>query len=649
MKKQDNSNRTLKIAIAIALAAALSACNSKQPEAPAVVAAPVAPAIVPAPSAEQLAQATTESAKSLSADSTTWTPEQLEELTAPIALYPDPVLDQVLVASTNPQEVLDGGNWLLLNAGLKGKALDQAAEQAGFTPPMRALFPFPETVDMMAQEMAWIQELGQAYVNDQQGVLDSIQRLRRQAEDVGNLKSSPQMTVSKQSEGGNDYVAISPPSPEVIYVPQYDPVAAYAPAPAASNTTVVVQEGHSTSALVTTGLLAFGVGMLVNELFDDDDNDCNRHYYNYHCRNNNYYGGGYWGNSRPYYPPYPYRPVYGNNFYPGHNYNRPPGYNNGWNHNNNINININGDVNINTGGNRPNRPGGGYWDRYPNGRPGGSNNAVRPRPIISPITQARPNRPELKDLNNRKPRPMPSDVKRPSVNATASNWKNQPGYAGKDNKRPNKAVGAITAQERINNARPDYSNAQAKLGKTPKVQGSYTGARPSVNTRDVQRPQINKPNVNTRDVQRPQINKPNVNTRDVQRPQVNMPNVNTRDVQRPQVNMPNVNTRDVQRPQVNMPNVNTRDLQRQIPRQVDRGYGQSNSRPSPSTRPQQMDRPMPSSSQQRFDRQAPSSGGGNRNSALSGARRGGNDNAASQRGRQSMPQGIGARSGKTKR
>jgi len=83
----------------------------------------------------------------------TWTPEALEELLAPIALYPDPVLSQMLIASTNPQEVLDAGNWLLQNTELKGKALDDAAATVGFTPPIRALVQFPETVDMMCLEL----------------------------------------------------------------------------------------------------------------------------------------------------------------------------------------------------------------------------------------------------------------------------------------------------------------------------------------------------------------------------------------------------------------------------------------------------------------------------------------------------------------
>ncbi len=119
----------------------------------------------------------------------------MEELLAPVALYPDPILMQLLTAAGNPQEVLDAGNWLLQNESLKGDALEQAATKIGFTPPARALLQFPATLDMMCQEMAWTTELGQAFATDQQGVLDAVQRLRFQAQEVGNLKSSPQMEV----------------------------------------------------------------------------------------------------------------------------------------------------------------------------------------------------------------------------------------------------------------------------------------------------------------------------------------------------------------------------------------------------------------------------------------------------------------------
>ncbi len=276
MKIRALDRRKLAIALAFGVATALAGCGSKQepaatttavaPPAAAPEAAPAAPAAAPTPiTAADVANAT-------------WTPEALEELLAPIALYPDPVLSQVLIASTNPQEVLDAGNWLIANEGLKGKALDDGAAKAGFTPPIRALVQFPQTIDMMCMELGWTTELGQAFVADQAGVLDAVQRLRRQAMDVGNLKSSEAMTVATETQEGQEVVVLSPPKPEVVYVPQYDPQAVYAPAPAAATapvatttTTTTEKTGHSTGTLVTTGLLAFGAGILVNEVFDDDD------------------------------------------------------------------------------------------------------------------------------------------------------------------------------------------------------------------------------------------------------------------------------------------------------------------------------------------------------------------------------------------
>ena len=458
MKIRALDRRSLAIALAFGVATALAGCGSKEeptattttPPAATPEAAPAAP--VPTPvSATDVANAT-------------WTAEALEELLAPIALYPDPVLSQVLIASTNPQEVLDAGNWLIANEGLEGKALDDAAAQIGFTPPIRALVQFPQTIDMMCMEMGWTTELGQAFVADQAGVLAAVQRLRKQAMDVGNLKSSEAMLVETQQQEGQEVVVLKPPTPEVVYVPTYDPQAVYAPAPAAAaapaatttTTTTTEKSGHSTGTLVTTGLLAFGAGMLVNEIFDDDDD-----YHGY-----NYPNYGYGG--MPYYPPYPYRPSYGGGYYPSNGYNRPPNYNSGFQNN--------GNIYVNTGGNRPGGNGNNYWNKYDDKpRPGSNNNGYnKARKTSSPITQAKPNRSDLNDLSKRQPRAMPADVKRPASNATASNWKGQQSYAGKD-KRP------ASAQDRSNAATPGYSKpgASARPGaqnKTaPKVQGSYAG------------------------------------------------------------------------------------------------------------------------------------------------------------------------------
>jgi len=425
------------------LATVLTACGggeSKQAAAPPAASAPAAdagagqPADAPAP---------------LQASGTTWTPEELEALAAPVALYPDPVLAQVLIASTNPQEVMDAGNWLLQNQGLEGSALDDAATAVGFTPPTRALIQFPQVVDMMCLQIDWTAELGQAFVDDQAGVLDAVQRLRAQAQDVGTLQSTPQMTVETETQGGQEVITVAPPSPEVVYVPQYDPVAAYNPAPeavaattaaattTAPATTTVTEEskGHSTGSLVATGVLAFGAGILVNEIFDDDDDDWYRH-------NNNYYYGG-----MPYYPPYPYRPVYGGGYYPSHGYNRPPNYGGNWGSNNTVIINNNNN----------------YWNSY--NRPGGSRPGVtttRARAPQSPITTAKKNRPELASLNA-EAKKGPKRV----AKAQPADWKSQGSYAG----ARDKADGTRVASTKPAAAKRDAAKP------APKVQGSYAGAK----------------------------------------------------------------------------------------------------------------------------------------------------------------------------
>lgn len=379
----------------------------------------------------------------------------MEELLAPVALYPDAVLGQVLVSSSNPQEVLDAGNWLLQNPSLEGKALDEAAKQAGFTAPMRGLLQFPETVDMMASQMDWTAELGQAFVNDQAGVLDAVQRLRAQAVDVGNLKSSEQMKVATVQQEGKPVVTVSPPSPEVVYVPQYDPVAAYAPPPATVPATTVPaattteQKGHSTGSLVATGLLSFGAGMLVSNIFDDDDDDWD---------NGNYYSPRYYGPPMPYYPPNPYRPSYGNGYYPSNGYNRPPNYEHNFN-NNTVVINQNNN----------------YWSGRSSAGPV---NARDPRSTRSPISTAKPNRPELESLNA-----SARDTPKRAAPAQPESWKNQNTYAG--SKQPPKVQGTYaggTASPAV--ARPPAKPAGSPVAAKVEKPAARPAASPSAGVRE---------------------------------------------------------------------------------------------------------------------------------------------------------------------
>lgn len=414
------------LAGALALAM-LAACGGQSP--PPAAATPTTDA---APA--DLAAAAGQASQALEATATTWSPEALEDLLAPVALYPDPVLLQVLVAATNPQEVLDAGNWLIANPDLAGKPLETGAEKAGFTVPMRALMQFPEVVDKLCLNMLWTEELGQAYVNDQQGVMDAIQRLRAQAQDVGSLQSSPQMKVETKQQDGKEVITVSPPSPQVVYVPQYNPQTVYAPAPAAApatttTTTTTTEKGHSTGSMVATGVLAFGAGLLVAEIFDDDDD-----YYG-----NGYYGGMY-GRPMPYYPPYPYRPSYGNGFYPGGAYNRPPTYIRGGN---TIVVNQNNN----------------YSNRYGNSQQVARNRS-QPR---SPITAAKSSRPELQQLNAKAAQ---GPARRPPPASEA--WKGKGGYAGSDPK----------VQQSMDRQASKAQKAQSDRS-TSRVQGSYAGANPA--------------------------------------------------------------------------------------------------------------------------------------------------------------------------
>jgi hypothetical protein len=283
-------------------------------------------------------------------------PAALDQTMAPIALYPDALVMQVLAASVNSQEVLDAGNWLLENKSLEGIALDEAAKKVGFGVPMTALLHFPEVVDMMCTNLDWTKQVGADFSADQAAVLNSIQRLRAQAQQAGNLKSTPQQTVATQQDNGKQVIVIQPANPQVVYVPQYNPQ------------TVYVSSGPSTGDVVAASIISFGVGMAIGAMFS----------------NNNYYyprwgyGGAYYG-GRPWYPAhYAYRPVYGPHYRPAYGYRPPANYPyHRPNYNNNYYNSYRGGhntVNINTGNN--NKPGNGYNGN--NNKPGNGNGYNKP-------------------------------------------------------------------------------------------------------------------------------------------------------------------------------------------------------------------------------------------------------------------------------
>jgi Protein of unknown function (DUF3300) len=211
------------------------------------------------------------------------TPDQLYQLVAPIALFPDSLLAQVLAASTFPDQVTAAWNYLQQNPGLKGPQLMQSVDGQSWDNSVKGLTQFPDVLQQMSGSLSWTSSLGDAYFNSPQNVMNAVQVMRQRAYQAGNLKNTPQQNVTVQnqapssapaqssaevqqvaSEGGQPTVVqapaqtivIQPSQPDVVYVPQYNPTVVYG-AP------VAPYPGYSTAAVVTTGLVSFGVGMMV--------------------------------------------------------------------------------------------------------------------------------------------------------------------------------------------------------------------------------------------------------------------------------------------------------------------------------------------------------------------------------------------------
>jgi hypothetical protein len=147
------------------------------------------------------------------------TPEQLQQLVAPIALYPDSLVAQILAASTFPEQVVEADRWVQAHPDLKGDALGQAVDPQHWDPSVKALAAFPSVLGNMDKNLSWTSSLGDAYYNQQQDVMDAVQVMRRKAQEAGNLKTTPQLKVTEKDSA----IDIEPADPEVVYVPAYDP------------------------------------------------------------------------------------------------------------------------------------------------------------------------------------------------------------------------------------------------------------------------------------------------------------------------------------------------------------------------------------------------------------------------------------------
>ena len=250
------------LALVMAIPVAVSAQTADNPSAPSSTAQPASQP--PPPSAELLK------------------PEQLEALVAPIALYPDELLANVLAASTYPLEVVQADRWLKGRKSLKGDALKKEVEKQSWDDSVKALSSTADVISMMSDKIDWTKSLGDAVLAQQPDVMDAIQRLRSKAYDSKKLVTTKQQKVSVRTQENRQAIVIESADPNTIYVPYYDPAAVYGAWPYAEYPPYYFGYPSYIGAGVIAAGLAFGAGWAIG-------------------RWGNYWGGGCnWGNRNVY-------------------------------------------------------------------------------------------------------------------------------------------------------------------------------------------------------------------------------------------------------------------------------------------------------------------------------------------------------------
>jgi hypothetical protein len=258
-----------------------------------------------------LAQAAPPAAAQAEAEAPKLPAEQLDALVAPIALYPDPLLGQVLVASTYPLEIVQLQQWLAKHTGLKDKALSDAVAKQPWDPSIQSMAALPDVVKRLGDDIQWTTELGNAFLAQQGDVMDAVQRMRKKAEGTGALKTNEQQKVETKVVEQKTVIVVEQANPQVVYVPTYNPVVVYGP-PIYPYPPIYYPP--STGAIVAAGMISFGVGIAIGAAW----------------------GHGGWG------------------------------YGCGWGHND-INVNVNNNFNRNT---NINRGGNTNWSHNPQHRGG---------------------------------------------------------------------------------------------------------------------------------------------------------------------------------------------------------------------------------------------------------------------------------------
>ena len=222
------------------------------------------------------------------------TTEQLDQLVSPVALYPDPLLSQVLVASTYPLEVVQADRWAKANKNLKDDALTAALAKQTWDNSVKALTQVPTVLTMMSDQLDWTQKLGDAVLAQQADVMDAIQRLRLRAQANGKLQTTSQQTVTTKTQAQAQYVQIEPASPNTIYVPYYQPAVVYGawPYPAYPPYYFAPPPGYVAAGAFAAGV-AFGAGVAVGyAAWGRCDWATSRHHRGNDTQNNNLVANG---------------------------------------------------------------------------------------------------------------------------------------------------------------------------------------------------------------------------------------------------------------------------------------------------------------------------------------------------------------------
>jgi len=219
--------------LATVLAAALGwgavGCSTTPPPEAAQKASKAAQAPPPSSSQSPAPAPSGAAAPAASGDAAAIAPDQLDSLVAPIALYPDPLLAQVLAAATYPVELVELQQWLAKNSTLKGQALADAVAKQSWDASVQGLANFPDVVKRLTDDIQWTTDVGNAFLAQQQDVMDAVQRMRAKAQKNGNLKTTEQQMVETKQIENQQVIVIEQADPQTVYVPSYNPTAVYGP------------------------------------------------------------------------------------------------------------------------------------------------------------------------------------------------------------------------------------------------------------------------------------------------------------------------------------------------------------------------------------------------------------------------------------